>query len=757
MKNLLLLFIFTFFTTLLSFGQVPPNDLIQNATLVTESPFVETDVRLDLSSPSTGGQTGCDLLDTPVVYYKFTAIANYNISIAVEDGWGYDNGETLSILYSAPNLNVTDESQLTAVSPCTYGNIIDLPVTAGTNYYTLVSRIGGGTFWSDVIIDIPQEVSANERSALIDLYNNADGANWANNNNWNTSEPISSWHGVTVKDGHVSKINLRWNNLTGTIPESISTALAFLENADFGFNYLSGIIPDFSIIPTIIQLDVSSNIYSFQDLETHYTNNTSISTFNYQFPKPIDTEDSFDGVIGDNYTLTMTPVNGTNVQYQWYKKRTNYYDPSDEPIAGANSSTLNIVNLQEEDMDIYFCKATSPIITDLEIDRNPININGPISEAELNALAAIYYSTNGDNWNNNTNWLTAEPISTWHGITISGNKVSGIDLNGNNLTGTLPPEIGDFYGLEVLALFYGNNISGNLPPEIGNLTELRILDVGDNNFTGEIPASYANLTNLRGFWFNDNQLSGEVPDFVATNYPNMTFFYISNNNFHGVLPDFTSLQNLLSVNISNNHFYVSDFANEFNDYLNLQYGWSNSNYYSPQTTLDLPENQSLLEGEDIYLTVSESIERYGNTRRAQVLQWYKDNVLIPGANTNPYIITNATMADSGSYHCVITDTDIPDFEIFRAPIVVDVTLGIHENELQDFQIYPNPTNSFLYIKRPTNIEATINVYDINGRLILNQTIINTLNEINLSKFQSGMYILEYKTNEVKIVKQIIKQ
>ena len=39
----------------------------------------------------------------------------------------------------------------------------------------------------------------------------------------------------------------------------------------------------------------------------------------------------------------------------------------------------------------------------------PIFINGFEVPTELSALAALYNSTNGDNWTENTNWLVRDP------------------------------------------------------------------------------------------------------------------------------------------------------------------------------------------------------------------------------------------------------------------------------------------------------------------------------------------------------------
>jgi somatic embryogenesis receptor kinase 1 len=44
---------------------------------------------------------------------------------------------------------------------------------------------------------------------------------------------------------------------------------------------------------------------------------------------------------------------------------------------------------------------------------------------------------------------------------------------------------------------YSNNISGTIPSELGNLTNLVSLDLYLNNFTGPIPGSLGNLLKLR--------------------------------------------------------------------------------------------------------------------------------------------------------------------------------------------------------------------------------------------------------------------
>ena len=73
------------------------------------------------------------------------------------------------------------------------------------------------------------------------------------------------------------------------------------------------------------------------------------------------------------------------------------------------------------------------------------------------------------------------------------------------------------YSIENTTVLYldGNSITGSIPPEIGNLTNLITLGLDDNQLTGSIPPEIGNLTNLNYLRLNDNQLSGIIPDEIC--------------------------------------------------------------------------------------------------------------------------------------------------------------------------------------------------------------------------------------------------
>ena len=127
-------------------------------------------------------------------------------------------------------------------------------------------------------------------------------------------------------------------------------------------------------------------------------------------------------------------------------------------------------------------------------------------------LAAFFHATDGPNWNNNTNWLSDAPLNDWYGVTTDNpeGRVTGLDLERNNLTGTLTPALGRLSKLNRL-LMHENNISGSLPSEIGQLTDINILLLSNNQLTGVIPAELGNLSKLENLNLFGNRLTGRIP------------------------------------------------------------------------------------------------------------------------------------------------------------------------------------------------------------------------------------------------------
>ena len=154
---------------------------------------------------------------------------------------------------------------------------------------------------------------------------------------------------------------------------------------------------------------------------------------------------------------------------------------------------------------------------------------------DLEALIALYNATDGQNWSNNTNWLSGEPLASWHGLDVDGEgRISWIALPENQLTGRIPPELGQLSGLTWLNL-YRNQLSGEIPPELGQLENLEYLSLSNNRLSGEIPHELGQLDNLRILNIANDQLSGEIPAELGR-LENLQILDLSNNRLTGGIP-----------------------------------------------------------------------------------------------------------------------------------------------------------------------------------------------------------------------------
>ena len=81
-------------------------------------------------------------------------------------------------------------------------------------------------------------------------------------------------------------------------------------------------------------------------------------------------------------------------------------------------------------------------------------------------------------------------ITLW-GEVYSVENTTSLDSWNNQLTGSIPSEIGNLTNLTGLDLG-GNELTGSIPPELGNLTNLTWLDLSNNRLT-EIPESICDL------------------------------------------------------------------------------------------------------------------------------------------------------------------------------------------------------------------------------------------------------------------------
>ena len=186
--------------------------------------------------------------------------------------------------------------------------------------------------------------------------------------------------------------------------------------------------------------------------------------------------------------------------------------------------------------------------TDVARPQVSFTVAGDCPNPALDALVALYNSTDGDNWNNNSGWLDTCDVCQWYGVNCTGTgHVNAVDLRNNNLSGTLPSQLGELAYLSTLRLD-NNNLSGEIPSELGNIPFLFFFTAGSNQFSGVIPNSFSQLSNLTFLHLEDNELEGTIPTDLGSG-TRLRSLVLHHNKLSGPIP--SSLGDLNTLDFLN--------------------------------------------------------------------------------------------------------------------------------------------------------------------------------------------------------------
>ncbi|SEC56912.1 Leucine-rich repeat (LRR) protein [Tenacibaculum sp. MAR_2009_124] len=480
-------------------------------------------------------------------------------------------------------------------------------------------------------------------------------------------------------------LTINKNNFEGVLPASLSQIpnLRYLRIMD---NNFKGKLPFNSTSNKFQWLHIEGNKYVFNDLESDFPGYSSLGrNFKYTPQKKVDSILEESQEVGKTVTLTSNDLTSVNNSYQWYKDGV--------LIPGATNKDLVLNNVQESAAGVYHFTATNSVVTGLTLERHPITLivsvpKCQVSEAEKNALWSFYTSTNGANWKNtvsgNKPWSLGVPVCDWYGVTVGvDNKVVELKLTSNNVSGTIPSEIGNLSSLSVLDL-RSNLISGVstgigsllslkklylyenqltvLPESIGNLSSLETFYLNRNQIT-VLPESIGNLTNLKTLAAHENLLTS-LPTSINT-LTKLKFLYINKNKLSGSIPisNTVLINTLLEFVFSDNYLVFSDFESNHTNYKT-----EISRYiYSPQAKVDVVEEKVVQSGRSITLSSTDL------TSSNNSYQWFKNGVAISGATSKDLVLNNVQESAAGVYHFTATNSVVTGLTLERRPITLFVS------------------------------------------------------------------------------------
>ena len=164
-----------------------------------------------------------------------------------------DNSVAQITIAGTPDGDGTVDYEYTDAASGTDGHQVSLATLGGKSIAVVVRHTDSGqlplppplpTTQIYTVLVIREGTVATDRAALMALYNSAGGANWYDNTNWGTTEPLHTWYNVwdeRRRPCHTAVLG--GNNLVGTLP----TALGNLDQMTWLYlwsNQLRGMIPD---------------------------------------------------------------------------------------------------------------------------------------------------------------------------------------------------------------------------------------------------------------------------------------------------------------------------------------------------------------------------------------------------------------------------------------------------------------------------------------------------------------------------------
>ncbi|CAM9749420.1 unnamed protein product [Ectocarpus sp. 4 AP-2014] len=188
---------------------------------------------------------------------------------------------------------------------------------------------------------------------------------------------------------------------------------------------------------------------------------------------------------------------------------------------------------------------TSTSQTPMASSAAPLNAPGS-AETDREVLLHFFRSTGGESWTHQEGWAqNADDLGSWYGVTSNADgRVVKLELHGerdefdiptgNNVTGSIPPELAELGALEVLNLC-SNKLSGFIPPELGGLGALKVLNLHSSRLSGAIPSELGQLGAMKKLKLWRNRLTGVIPRELG-GLGALEVLDLQNNKLSGVIP-----------------------------------------------------------------------------------------------------------------------------------------------------------------------------------------------------------------------------
>ncbi|XP_057750041.1 leucine-rich repeat receptor-like protein kinase TDR [Arachis stenosperma] len=350
--------------------------------------------------------------------------------------------------------------------------------------------------------------------------------------------------------GNMSQIqylDIAGANLSGPIPKQLSN-LTSLQSLFLFRNQLTGSIPsELGNIKNLTNLDLSDNFLSgsipesFSELKNLRLLSLMYNDMTGNVPQGIGGLPSLETLlIWNNRFSGLLPQSlGSNSKLKWVDASTNNLVGSIPPDICATGELFKLILFSNK-----FTGGLSPLsdcssLVRLRLEDNSFSGRIPLRFSHLPDISYVDLSHN--------NFVGGIPSDISQAYQL---RYFNVSYN-PRLGGTIPTRI---WSLPVLQNFSSSScgISGDLP-QFESCKSISIIDLDRNNLSGTIPNSFSRCQALEKLNLSNNNMIGHIPEELAS-IPVLSVIDLSNNKINGPIPEkFGSSSSLQLLNVSFNN------------------------------------------------------------------------------------------------------------------------------------------------------------------------------------------------------------
>ncbi len=496
---------------------------------------------------------------------------------------------------------------------------------------------------------------------------------------------------------------------------------------------------------------------------------------------------------GTNVIFSATPSNGgTTPAYQWKVNGTN---------VGTNSATYSSSTLNNA--AIVTCMITSNALCAAPINAtsnsSTITVNNPATptiiinasqtsicsgvtvvftaNATNGGNAPIYqWKINGSNVGTNSNTYSSNTLANNNvvtcNLTSNANCISTTNATSNTITMTTSTAVPSVNIVASQASFCAGTSAQFTATAInGGASPSYIWKV--NSVNAGTTASFMSSTLVNGDVITCNLTSNAacVSPTTAISSPinavitpsvapslaisasqtvicagaNVTFSAVSNNG--GTNPIYQWQENGSNVGTNTTSYSSTGLINAANVTCTLT---SNAVCASPNNTTSNPISITVNPIPNNNVTiVNDTLSANQVGASYQWLDCSNTFAIIPNANTQSYLATS-----NGSYAVMITLSGCTDTSACQTISSLNL---LKLNQVEHFNVYPNPMQTYLYISNPNTEKIYIQLLDATGKIIQTNNTTESFLKIETREIKSGLYILKINSKNNTYTQKIVKE